>query len=65
MKDKKITSDSVREQPQAPSAAEVVEKSKAAGSTFDASAAGEVRRRAPKDGSRENREDGKEDLDRP
>ena len=49
MKDKKTSSDSVREQPQA-MAAEVVEKSKAAGSTYDASMAGKVRRRAPKDG---------------
>jgi len=50
MKDKKTSSESVREQPQATSAAEVVEKSKAAGSTYDGSMAGKVRRRGPKDG---------------
>jgi hypothetical protein len=50
MKDKKTSSESVREQPQATSAAEVVEKSKAAGSTYDGSIAGKVRRRGPKDG---------------
>jgi len=50
MKDKKTNSDSVREQPQTTSAAEGVEKSKAAGSTLDASLAGKVRRRAPTDG---------------
>lgn len=50
MKDKKTSSESVREQPRATSAAEVMEKSKAAGSTFDASVAGKLRRQAPKGG---------------
>jgi hypothetical protein len=50
MKDKKPNGNSVRELRQTTSSAEVVEKSKAAGSTFNASLVGKVRRWAPKDG---------------
>jgi hypothetical protein len=51
MTDKKIGSDSLREQPRSPSVAQVVAgQGRAARSTFDVSATGKVRRRAPKDG---------------
>jgi hypothetical protein len=45
MKTEKTSSDFIREQPPTTSAAEVVEKGKAAGFTFDASLVGKVRRR--------------------
>jgi hypothetical protein len=50
MKDRTTSGDSVREQPRSPSVAQVAEKGRAARSTFDVSAAGKVRRWAPKDG---------------
>jgi hypothetical protein len=51
MRAEKTRSDFIREQPQTMSAAEVVEKGKAAGFPFDASLVGKVRRRALSNGA--------------